>query len=142
ERDVAYTLLIAHHEDRSGIAGPYPVGRNLEKTDPRQVDAGAAQLALRAAAGRGVVYQDVDALAGVQVPDDLGIHPWDGRKLAGPVVPAMRPGDPGRLMRFPFGRHVVAKFGGKGGHGHEKSVVTASWSVAWLAGPRTVRLVV
>ena len=51
-------------------------------------------------------------LDAAQVPDDLGVDPGDRRELAGPVVAVVGPGDPGRLVRLPFGGHPVAERGG------------------------------
>ena len=65
----------------------------------------------------GVVDEDVNAFASVQVADDLGVYPRDGFDLAGPVVGVMRPGEPGRGMRLPFGRHPEDGIDGRSSFG-------------------------
>src|SRR5260370_1402757 len=45
----------------------------------------------------------------MQMANDLGKDPRNGRELAGPVRPFMGPGDPSRLMRLPFRGHAIAE---------------------------------
>ena len=61
---------------------------------------------------RATGYYDVHGLDAAEMADDLGVDPGNGRELARPVVAVVRPGDPGRLVRLPFGGHAVAKLGG------------------------------
>ena len=58
-----------------------------------------------------VVAKDLDRLVIGQCPGDLGVDPRNGPQLARPVRLVVRPGDPGGLVRSPFGGE-----GGAGGH--------------------------
>jgi len=42
----------------------------------------------------------------------FAINPRNDREFARPVTSVVRPAEPGGLMRFPFGRHREAEFGG------------------------------
>ncbi len=72
----------------------------------------AIELVGHPALHRAIADDDVDRLDAAQVPDDLGVDPGDRRELAGPVVAVVRPGDPGRRVRLPFGGHAIAERGG------------------------------
>ncbi len=56
---------------------------------------------------------DVHLLDAAQVADDLGVDPGNRSELAGPVVAVVRPGDPGRRVRLPFGGHAIAQRTGR-----------------------------
>ena len=55
-----------------------------------------------------VVNQNFNAFMPDEVAHDLGIHPPDGLKFAGPIVAMVGPGDPCGVVRFPLGGHAVA----------------------------------
>ncbi len=44
-----------------------------------------------------------------ELAHDLAVDPWNGREAAGPIVAIVRPGDPGGLVRLPFGGHAEAR---------------------------------
>ena len=58
---------------------------------------------------RAVLHQDAHRSTAAQLAHDLGIHPRNGREAARPVVAIVRPGDPGGLVRLPFGGHAEAE---------------------------------
>jgi hypothetical protein len=49
--------------------------------------------------------ENFDRFVAGEQPDDLGIDPRNGGEFAGPVRLVVRPADPRRPMRLPFGRH-------------------------------------
>ena len=104
--------LVLDDERRRRVAQPDAVGRRLEEPDRVEVDAHGVELVGDPALHRPAADDDVDHLDAAQVADDLGVDPGDRRELAGPVVAVVRPGDPGRRVRLPFGGHAVAERGG------------------------------
>src|SRR5262249_51353371 len=102
---------------RPKIAGPGPVRGKPKEIDLAEVDGALSQRPPGSPLGPGVVDQDADALRLVQVAHDLGVDPGDGGELARPIVPAVRPGDPGRGVRFPFRRHPEAELSRDRKHG-------------------------
>ena len=78
----------------------------LEERAMPSVGAGFAQDATGGFFGGAVVYEDAYALDARQFAHDFGIDPGNRGEPAGPVAAVMRPGDPGSLVRFPFGGHA------------------------------------
>src|SRR5262249_51411759 len=111
-RDPDLAVGLAADEEGAVVARPGAVGRDAEEVDAAEIDAGTAEHAPRRPLHRRVVDQDADALAGDELADDLGVDPRDRRELPRPVAPLMRPGEPGRRVRLPLGRHAVAERGG------------------------------
>src|SRR5437899_1100507 len=70
----------------------------------------------------------------MQIANDLGKDPRNGRELTGPVRPLMGPGDPSRLMRLPFRGHVIAESSRQGSHDQRraarigKALLSARWA--------------
>src|SRR6266446_2570704 len=76
----------AFHEDRPRVAHPAPVGRNVVKLDPSQIDLRFVQADTRLIFGDSVIEKDADDFTFVQMTDDLGVNPRDGSKLSRPVA--------------------------------------------------------
>ena len=96
-------------EDRPGIPGPAPVRREAQKVDAGEIHADLLENSARMCLLDPGVDEDTHHLTGCQMTDDLAVHPRDGRKLARPVARVMRPGEPGRRMPLPLGRHAIER---------------------------------
>jgi hypothetical protein len=106
-------VLLIFNKDRAGVAKPDTVGGPVVEVEAGEVGSAAAEDASGAALCGRVVDQDVDVFDAGEIADDLCIDPWDGLKLAGPVVRIVGPGDPGGGVMLPLGGHT----GWGGGHG-------------------------
>ena len=112
--------FILDDERRASVAQPAPIGRRLEESNRLEVDADSIKLVGHASFARSAADHDLNPFDPAQMADDLGVDPTDRRELAWPVVAIVRPGDPGRRMRLPFGRHAVTECG-RCLHGHHES---------------------
>src|SRR5262249_38598698 len=106
-------LRIAHAQ-RAIIARPDTIGADAITLDARKIDAALAQTLQRFLFGNRRVHKNANPLRLGEVKNDVGVHPDDRLELAGPVVALVRPGDPGGVVRFPFGGHVETASGGSG----------------------------
>jgi hypothetical protein len=77
-----------------------------------QPDSGVGEDPAGAALRVDIVHENLDALAGSKLTNDLGVHKNDGGQLTRPISLVMRPRDPGGGVRLPLGGHTVAESGG------------------------------
>jgi hypothetical protein len=105
----------------SGVPGPAPVSRQLEKFHSPEICAHFGQHPRGSLLLHGGVDDNSYLLEGRtcfgtkarrgQIPNDLSVNPRDRSKFSGPVALVMRPREPGRLMGLPFGGHAIAELG-------------------------------
>ena len=104
DRDLARRVVL--HEDGPEVARPAAVEGEAEELDAAGVHPDAAQDAARERLLARIRDQDADRLAGRDAAHDLAVDPRDRRELARPVGQAVRPGQPGGLVRLPFRGHA------------------------------------
>ena len=90
------------HEDRPRIASPDAICGPVVEVNILAESVGFAQ-ELASLFFRGGAFDDqVDALVPAQVTDDFRVDPRNRFEFARPVVAAMGPGNPSRLVGLPF----------------------------------------
>ena len=112
---LGFGLWTSFDKNRPGVARPGAVRRVGDKLDFSQVD---AEVLENAAGGVRILLmpdEQEDFFTGGDFPNHLAINPRDQRKFSRPVAGLVRPGEPGRGVRLPFGGQGVAEFGGRGG---------------------------
>ncbi len=93
---------------RRAVAKPGAIGRHEVQADAIRTDRVALENRAGVFVDRFGVAEDFDRFEVGDHACDLTIDPRNRRQLAGPVGFEMRPRDPGRAVRFPFGRHPPA----------------------------------
>src|SRR5439155_20029366 len=93
------------YEDGPGVPGPATVRWVRDELHPFQIGPGAAQITPRKPLFRLIIDEDSDDLSRCDFPNYLAINPSNRVEFVRPIVGIVRPGQPGRLMRLPFGRH-------------------------------------
>jgi hypothetical protein len=84
----------------------------MKETDTSPIDLDPVQDASGFFLGSGIVNQDMDVFGLMQMADDFAVDPGNWGEFAGPISGALRPGDPGGLVRLPLGRHVTILWDG------------------------------
>ena len=114
----------AHHEQRTEITGPTPVGGEAEEFQARGIDTHLPEHASRPALVRRRTHENAHDLAGHQLADDLAIYPLDRRELSRPIARVVWPADPRGVVWLPLGGHAEPLRGGRGAIGHRLSAVS------------------
>ena len=83
-----------------------------DKTDFLQIAASTLEKPARGIFTGFVADENTNNFTCANIPYHFAIDPGNGREFVRPVTGVMRPGEPGRGMRFPFGRHPVTQVGG------------------------------
>ena len=96
------------HKDRAEVTRPTAVRGETKKVDASEIDPRLLEDAARLRLLDPRVDENADHFARRQLADDFAVHPGDRRKFPRPIGDVVRPADPGRRMRLPFGRHASA----------------------------------
>ena len=99
---------IIHDKNGPKITNPPAVGGRDEEIDGSQVYAAAVQDFSRTISSGGIIDDDAHPLNAGEVTDNVGVDPRNRLEFAGPIGEFVRPGEPRRDLRLPFGRHSEA----------------------------------